>query len=193
MTMKRSIALSPVPDPGTGAGLHRPSAPSRVLRAWNARRSAILLPAVSILFLGLAAPALAQVDYEDLNPEPDAYASPAPIPEGLANEPAVRDRPDVPPNVYRAFIGRPVLTGNGQTVGTVANFVFDTARDEVMAALVALGEESRLVALPWDAIGVDTARNVLVADVTLSELAELPAFDPETLASPGYEALDDPS
>ncbi|HEV7371649.1 PRC-barrel domain-containing protein [Arenibaculum sp.] len=155
------------------------------------------LPAIAILLLGLvpglAAPAVAQVDYEDLNPEPDAYAPPVPIPEGLADDPAVRDRPDVPPNVYRAFIGRPVLTEDGRTVGIVANFVFDTARDEVTAMLVALGEEGRLVALPWEAVGVDTRNNVLVADLTLSELAELPAFDPETLASPGYEALDDPS
>jgi sporulation protein YlmC with PRC-barrel domain len=90
------------------------------------------------------------------------------------------------------LVGDDVCTLEGDTLGKLKEIMLDVRSGRVAYAVVSsggfLGLDSKLFAIPWRALRLDTVNKRLVLDVKKESLENAPGFDPDR-----WPDMEDPS
>lgn len=92
-------------------------------------------------------------------------------------------RADSPPQLFGSsgLVGDDVYDQHGVQLGEIREIVLDMRSGRIGYAVLAfggfLGLGERLLAVPWDALRLDTENRYLVLDVNRDVLEDAPAFD----------------
>ncbi len=87
------------------------------------------------------------------------------------------------------LVGDPVVNTAGDGLGELHDIMLDTASGRIAYGVVGfggmLGIGTKLFAVPWSAVSIDTENKTLVIDVDRETLEAAPGFDPDHWPQPG--------
>ncbi len=90
------------------------------------------------------------------------------------------------PHQVSQFIGKEVRGVNGQTLGTIQDFVTDGNGNLQYALLSSSHEPGRLAAVPVDALNFDVNMQYFSLNMTPDQLANAPVFSLNNLSNPAW-------
>lgn len=86
-----------------------------------------------------------------------------------------------------------VVGAEGEPLGIARDHVLDSRSGLVVSTVIEVGQEGdiehKLVAVPFEHVGCNADKNALALDVSLAELLEMPAFDPESIRATDPRAV----
>jgi sporulation protein YlmC with PRC-barrel domain len=109
---------------------------------------------------------------------------------GTTNDPADGPGPDV--MAAAKLDGNTVLSADGDDVGKIKEIMLDVRTGRIAYAVLAsggfLGIGGKLLAIPWDALTLDTSRECFVLSASSEQIRNAPGFDKDN-----WPAMADPN